>query len=264
MNVYLEYVILDNFVIDALILLAAALTLRIPFKKYRIVLGGAVGAACAVASVFVGGFWTYLVKTACLVLMCITAVGVGKKLFWHILLTVAYTFALGGAVTGIFHLLNISYVTQDGEFYQMRVPLFVYALALALVAFLCYSIVFYVKQTKRIAPYICKIVVTLDKDYNLTGFYDSGNGLVYDGLPVCFVTKRFDGFSDYFAKQTLAGNARSVEVATVTGVKSVPAVKADVTANGVTRQAYLALPSDKCQSAGYHIVLSNEFVSANG
>ena len=82
MNVYLEYVILDNFVIDALILLAAALTLRIPFKKYRIVLGGAVGAACAVASVFVGGFWTYLVKTACLVFMCIAAVGVGKKLFW--------------------------------------------------------------------------------------------------------------------------------------------------------------------------------------
>lgn len=264
MNVYLEYVILDNFVIDGLILLAAALTLRLPFRKYRIVLGGFVGAACAVVSVFVGGFWTYLVKTACLVLMCITAVGVGKKLFWYILLTVAYTFTLGGAVTGIFHLLHISYVTENGEFYQTRVPLFVYALAFAVVAFLCYSIVFYVKQARKVAPYLSQIVVTLDKDYRLTGFYDSGNSLIYDGLPVCFVTKRFDGFSDYFAKQTLAGKVCSVEVSTVAGVKRVLAVKANVTANGVTRQAYLALPSDKCSSASYHVVLSNEFVPTNG
>ncbi|MCH5153542.1 MAG: sigma-E processing peptidase SpoIIGA, partial [Clostridiales bacterium] len=75
MNVYIEYVIADNLVIDTLLIWMAALTLRIPFKIYRMFLGGAVGAACAVVSVYVTGIWTYLLKTVCLVLMCIVAVG---------------------------------------------------------------------------------------------------------------------------------------------------------------------------------------------
>lgn len=260
MNVYIEYVIADNFVIDALLLWAAALTLRLPYKKYRIVLGGLAGAACAVVSVFVTGVWTYLVKTVCLIAMCVTAIGFGKKLFWYILLTVAYTFVLGGAIVAIFHFCNISYLTPNGEFYQLNVPLFVYVLAAAIVVFLCYSVIFYLKQAKRLAPYIVKAVVKLDKDHCVTGYCDSGNTLTYNGVPVCFVTKRFSGFADYFAKQTLSGNVTSIEVVTVAGSKNVSAVKAAVTANGLTMDVYLALPAEKCQST-YNILLSNAFLS---
>ena len=260
MNVYLEYVILDNFVIDSLLLLAAALTLRLPFKKYRIALGGLVGSACAIASTFVGGFWTYVVKTVCLVSMCVVAIGIGKKLFWYVLLTVAYTFLLGGAITGLFHLFNISYITENGEFYQMRVPLFVYAMAVALVAFLVYSVVFYVKQARKVAPFLTDIVVTLDKDYKLTGFCDTGNSLCYNGVPVCFVTKKFNGFSDYFAMQALTGKTQSIEVVTVAGTKRVTAVRGVITANGRQLDIYLALPVDKCQTSAYNVILSNQFL----
>lgn len=258
MNVYVEYVILDNFVIDTLLLWAVALTLKIPFKKYRLALGGMVGTACAVASVYVSGVWTYLLKTASLVLMCIVAVGFGKKLFWHILLTFAYTFVLGGAIVGLFNIFKVDYLMESGEFYDMRIPLFVYVLAVAVVAFLCYSIVIYVKQLKKVAPHITKIVATLDKDYNLTGFCDSGNTLSHNGIPVCFVTKKFAGFSDYFADQALKGKVVSVNVSTVTGSKSVQAVEATVTANGKKNKVYLALPAEKCSTI-YHVILSNEF-----
>ena len=154
MNVYIEYVIADNFVIDSLLLWTAAVTLKLPYKKRRIVLGGAVGSLCAILSVFVSGWLVYLVKAACLVLMCITACGVGKKLLWYILLTCAYTFVLGGAIIAIFHFFNVGYVTENGEFYNLEVPLFVYVLAVFFTAFLCYAIVFYVKQTRKIAPYL--------------------------------------------------------------------------------------------------------------
>lgn len=263
MNVYVEYVILDNFVIDTLILWAVALTLKLPFKKYRLALGGLVGAGCAVASVYVSGIWTYVVKTVCLALMCAVAVGFGKKLFWHILLTFAYTFVLGGAIIGLFNLFSVDYLTESGEFYDMRVPLFVYVLAVAVVGFLCYSIVTYVKQLKKIAPHVAKIVVTLDKDYNLSGFCDSGNTLTYDGIPVCFVTKKFAGFADYFAEQTLRGKIASIEVTTVTGSQRVQAVEATVTANGKQSRVYLALPAQKCQTV-YNILLSNEFCGGEG
>ena len=258
MNVYIEYVIADNLVIDTLLLWLATVTLKIPYRKFRVFLGGAVGAACAVVSVYVMGFWTYLVKTACLVCMCIVTVGFGKKLFWHILLTTAYTFVLGGAITALFNLFNIDYLTSNGEFYQMRVPLFVYILAGALVGFLCYSIAIYVTQVKKIAPHVAKITVKLDKDYCLTGFCDSGNTLTHDGVPVCFVTKKFSGFSQHFARQVLTGKAVDVEVTTVTGSTTVKAIKAEVVCNGKEKEVYLALPVSKCQTV-YNVILSNEF-----
>ena len=258
MNVYLEYVVLDNLVIDTLLLWAVALTLRLRFRWWRLLLGGVVGAACAVVSVFVHGFWLYFVKAACLVAMCIAAVGFGKKLFWHILLTVAYTFVLGGAIVALFNLFKVDYVDGDGQFYQMRVPLFVYAIAVALVAFLCYSIVLYVKSSKRIAPYRVKVEIELDRPYTVEGFCDSGNSLSHDGVPVCFVTKSFKGFADYFARETLFGRVVEIEVSTVGGVQKVAAVQGCVTVNGERKKVYLALPKEKCQTE-YNVLLSNVF-----
>ena len=259
MNVYIEYVVLDNFVIDTLLLWLAVVTLKIPYRKFRVALGGAVGAVCAVVSVYITGIFSYLFKTVCLVLMCIVTVGFGKKLFWHILLTTAYTFVLGGAIVGLFNLFKVDYLTQSGEFYQMRVPLFVYVLAVACVGFLCYSIAVYVKQVKKIAPHMTKITVKLDKSYSLSGFCDSGNTLTHEGVPVCFVTKKFAGFTQYFAQQLLTGNTVDVEVTTVTGSTTVKAVKGSIVCDGKERQVYLALPASKCQTL-YHVILSNQFI----
>ena len=258
MNVYVEYVIADNLVLDTLLLWCAAVTLKLPVSKFRVFLGGVVGAFCAVASVWLNGVWLYLLKGACLLTMCTVAVGFGKKLFWYILLTVAYTFVAGGAIIGLFHLFNVDYLNGDGKFYQMDVPLFVYVLALCAVAFLCYSIAVYVKQIKKIAPHIVKITVKLQKNYRLTGFCDSGNTLTYDGVPVCFVTKKFDGFADYFAQQLLQRKCVNVPVSTVAGTVTVQAVQAEITAGDKQMNVYLALPAEKCQTM-YNVLLSNEF-----
>lgn len=260
MNVYIEYVIADNFTIDTLLLWAAAVTLKMPYKKWRLILGGIVGTLCAVVSVFVSGWLIYLVKFACLVLMCLTAVGFGKKLLWYILLVAAYTFVLGGAIVAVFHFFNVGYVTENGEFYDLNVPLFVYVLAAFFTGFLCYSVAFYVKQTKKVAPYLTKAKVYLKgKVINVAAFCDSGNTLTYDGVAVCFVTKKFNGFSSYFAEQTLQGKTVSVEVTTVTGTKQVAAIPAEVEARGKKIRVYLALPISKCNTP-YNLLLANEFL----
>lgn len=259
MNVYIEYVIADNLCIDSLLLWAAAVTLKLPYKKWRFVLGGAVGALCAVVSVFVSGWLVYLVKFVCLVLMCVTACGVGKKLLWYILLVCAYTFVLGGAIVAAFYFFNVGYVNENGEFYNLNVPLFVYVLAVFFTAFLCYATVFYVKQTKRIAPYLTKAKIYFGgTEKTVSAFSDSGNALTFDGVPVCFVTKKFGGFADYFAEQTLQGKAVLIEVTTVVGSQTVNAVLAEVEVGDKRIRAYLALPSKKCKTP-YNIILSNVF-----
>ncbi|MDE7454363.1 MAG: sigma-E processing peptidase SpoIIGA [Clostridia bacterium] len=260
MNVYIEYVLLDNLTIDILLLWAAAITLKLPFKWWRLILGGTVGAVCAIVSVFVQGWLVYVVKTACLVAMCVTACGIGKKLLWYILLVTAYTFVLGGAIIAVFHFLHLSYITENGEFYNLNVPLFVYVLAVFFTAFLCYSVVFYVKQTRKVAPYLTKAKVKLgDSVVTVPAFCDSGNSLTFNDLPVCFVTKRFNGFADYFAKQTLSGKVCKIEVTTVAGTQTVCAVPGEVEANGKRMHAYLAIPADKIKTT-YNVILSNAFI----
>ena len=258
MYVYVEYAFCDNFTMDFLLLFCAAVTLKIPYKRWRVALGAAVGSVLAMLSVYVQGFWLYPVKILCLVAMCIVAVGFGKKLFWHILLTLAYTFVTGGAIVGIFNLLQVQYLSENGLVYNMPVPLFVYVLAVALTSFLCYSIAVFVKQTKKIAPYLRKVHVKLDKNYNVWGYCDSGNTVTCDGLPVCFVTKKFAGVSQYFANKILRGECREVHVVTLSGQKTVQAVPATIAVGQVEKQVYLALPANKCQTR-YELLLSSEF-----
>lgn len=258
MTVYAEYAFCDNFTMDCLLLFCAAITLKIPFKRWRVALGALVGTLCAMLSVYVQGFLVYPVKILCLVAMCVVAIGFGKKLFWYILLTLAYTFVAGGAIVGIFNLLNVQYVSENGLCYNMPVPLFVYILALALSVFLCYSITVFVKQSKKIAPHLKKVQVTLDKQRTVLGFCDSGNTVSLDGVPVCFVTKKFAGISEYFAQKILHGECKQVCVATLTGKKSVNAVPAMLQVEEKSKQVYLALPADKCDTQ-YELLLHSDF-----
>lgn len=256
MNVYVEYVFCDNFTVDFAILLAVSLTFKVKPNYFRLALGATVGATCAVFSVFAVGVWLYVVKTACLVAMCVTAWGI-KKLIWHILLTVAYTFVLGGAIIGVFGLLQINYL--DGwNLYQTAVPLFVYVWAVAFVSVGIFAVVRYVRVRRQIAPFVVQAQVTLDKEYTVQGLCDSGNSATHNGVAVCFVTKSFEGFADYFARQTVSGKTVSVRVGTVAGNQVVRAVSAQITANGVTSDVYLALPTNKCHTL-YNVVLSSIF-----
>ena len=258
MTVYAEYAFLDNFTMDCLLLFCAAVTLKIPFRRWRLVLGACVGTVSALFSVYVQGFFVYPVKILCLVAMCIVAIGFGKKLFWYILLTLAYTFVTGGAIVGIFNILQVDYVSQNGLMYNMPVPLFVYLLGVALAVFLCYSIAVFVKQSKKVAPYLVKARVKLNKTHDVWGFCDSGNSVTCNGLPVCFVTKKFAGVSEYFAQKILQGECKQVQVVTLSGQKSVNAVPATVTVGQVSKQVYLALPANKCQTR-YELLLHGEF-----
>lgn len=263
MTVYVEYAILDNFTMDFFLLYFAAVTLKLPFKKWRIVLGAAVGTATALLSVYVSvDALLLLAKAVGLFLMCFAAVGFGKKLFWHILLTLAYTFVTGGAIVGIFNLLEVQYVTENGLCYNMPVPLFVYFLGVGFVAFLCYALAVFVKQTKQIAPHLKKVQVKLEKFYTVWGFCDSGNAVTCNGLPVCFVTKRFGKVSQYFAQQILRQRDYNVEISTLAGTQIVSAVAAELMVDGKLFHVFLALPSQKCQTR-YELLLSAQFCTNN-
>lgn len=256
MTVYVEIVLLDNFCLDLFILCASALTMRLKVLRLRLVSGAIVGAIGATLSVYVSGILAYVVKVAVLALMCVTVVGFGKKLFWYILATLAYTFVSGGCIVGLFHLFRVPYLNADGTFYQMNVPLFVYVAALLVVAFGGYSLYKYGSDVRRVMPHVVKADLSFGgKTTAVRAFRDSGNTLVYEGAAVCFVMRKIGKFDEYFADCLLHGNVACVPVCTVAGTTNVCAVPATLTINGEqSRKVYLALPQSKCPSL-YDIII---------
>lgn len=256
MVVYIEIAFADNFAMDLFLLVAAASALRLKPSKLRLLGGAAVGAIGAVVSVYLKGFWLYVCKILLLVIMCATVVGFCKSLVWYILATAAYTFISGGCIVALFNLFDVPYSVTNGTLYKTQLPLCVYFAALALVWLLTKSIVFYVSQVKKIAPYVMSVKVAFDgKVIEVRAFRDSGNTVLYDGLPVCFVVGSIKNFDDYFAKCVLSKRTVSAEVSTVTGTKYVPAVPATVVADGAEKSVYLALPAVKCPSTYYEIIM---------
>ena len=256
MVVYVEWVLLDNFLMDYVILYGAAVTLRFRCPWWRIALGSAVGAVGAAISVFVYGIFVYVYKISLLFAMSLCVCGRGKKLFWYILLTAAYTFTLGGIVIGVFNLLHVDYLTSDGLMYTLNVPVGVYVAAVALFAVLVYSLYKYIVDVKRVSAHVVGAAVTMGSVIaRVRAFRDSGNTVTYDGKAVCFVTGRIKGFADYYAACLLRGQTVSVQVCTVCGQQQIAAVTALLQVDGeAERQVYLALPQSKCPAL-YELII---------
>ena len=102
------------------------------------------------------------------------------------------------------------------------------------------------------------VKVEMDKTYKISAFCDSGNTVYFNGIPVCFVVKKFGGFADYFAAQSLKGNVVSVAVTTLTGTKQTLAVPAKILTDAESRDVLLALPAEKC-NAPYNLLLNGCF-----
>jgi hypothetical protein len=259
MIIYIEYVIIDNMAFDCLILFLATLTLKMKPRWWRIALGGAVGTLCAFVSVYVDGFVNILLKITCVMLMSFICSGINIRVFWHILLTVAYTFAMGGAVVGLFFLSGTQFDLAAGLNYDSNVPMGVYLTAAALIAFIIYFCGIYVRQKKRQRGFLTKVTLTLDTAYTLIGFCDSGNNLVYNNMPVCFAVgdfkKRVKG---YFAQQLLTKNAVTVDYHTMAGDARCVAVAAEIAIGGKPTAIYLALSKVKA-TLDFDILLSSVF-----
>ena len=238
---------------DCLILYLASMSLQLHAKWHQILLGGVVGSVTALLTFTLQGVLLYVAKGLSLMLMCVATMGFGKKLFWYVLATCAYTFVLGGAIVGLFNLSQEGFV--GGVIYQSDVPIFCYFLAMAVVVVIAKLIVAYVKDVKKVLPNVTKCQVVLLGTFTANALLDSGNSATCCGLPLCFVSKKF---CDVFAKRILLGQTKQVCISTVVGNSAVIATKGQVVVNGTTFDVYFALGKT---SPLYDVVLHSTIVA---
>lgn len=257
MVVYVEYVIADNMTFDALVLWASARTLKLCPKKWRILLGAIVGTATAFVSVYLEGWWTILVKTLMLVAMCVAVVG-RTKLLLYIITVMAYTFATGGVIVGLFYLFKVEF-TYDGALNYNSIPLGLYLLGI--IAVIC--LVGYVKSyisARHSLTNIVDIKVQLGNSViSSQGFVDSGNTLTHDGIAVCFAMNALRSkVIEYMAEMMVRGKCVTVQYNTLTSRQSTVAIPSKVMYRGRWVDVYIALPNNKT-NVQYGLLLNGSF-----
>ena len=197
MQVYIEYAILDNFFVDYFLLRQAAVLLRVPFKKRRLILSSVIGTVVAVVlplfdlPTVVGFILKILLGTV----ISFTAVDhrnfTGYIKYFNVFLLL--TFFLGGVIIGIMSLIGIPY---DFEAYYSNK-----LLPIGLNVLFGYLLYFGIKKfvdrfvsSVMIAPDLYDAEVFINgASFKAVAFYDSGNRLkdVKTGLPIIICSQKF-------------------------------------------------------------------------
>ncbi len=223
MTVYLEYVILDNFVIDYLLLKASHKIAGVAAKKGRLLFCAFFGALTALVYPLIESFFviSFLLKVSCGLILSLSSAKYRsvKEASYTAAVFFGLTFLSGGAITGIFGLVGISYSSEISVALMVLPAYAVIKGAAGIVS------VIYKRRTEHSFLYDIKLCLN-GKDLSAVGFMDTGNG-VYDGdSPVVFCSKRVAEklcFSNFANRVKL----KRITVVTVNGVEEKICFKLD-------------------------------------
>ncbi len=210
MTVYIEYVLIDNFIIDYLMLKASFALTATSVSRRRLLFCAFLGALFALLYplITVHNVFLTIIKV-CFGLLMVLIAGKfrTKKAFYVTAITFfCYTFLTGGAVIGVFSLLNIPYSTEY-SIALMIIPVYFIFTGLT-------KVVKFLYQRKELSGLIVDIEITaFGKTIKGKGFFDTGNGL-YDGEnPVIVCGKSFA--KDFIGLNEI--KLKRIEVNTVNG-----------------------------------------------
>lgn len=230
MTVYIEYALLENFLIDGMLLYLSLRAAKVPFKWKKLCFSALCGAVFALISplLSLSLFLGYSLKFAVGFLLCLLAFpriknknDIGRYAFTCAIFFLL-SFALAGAIFALYN--NFSF---SGGNYQTEQTPFVFVLCSAL-AFLIFTInllkKIYKKQTIFRHIYDCAILFE-QRRVKLLGFFDSGNLATAKGAPVCFLSPEI-AFEIW--ESELLSPQGEITVQTLGGEKTLPLFLGDL------------------------------------
>lgn len=183
MEVYIEQVIIDNFLIDFMILSLTKLTLKEKVNKLRFFLTIIVATFGTVFYPLINLNNTLLIIAKFVFGMALILLAFKISSFKNFVikyfLFLFYTFLMGGAIYATLNILKIENYTKGYIFYNYDLPV-------SLILFLCFlyfyffiSLIKYLLKSKHISKFIYEVSLTNNnKVLNLKAFLDSGNTII--------------------------------------------------------------------------------------
>ena len=194
---YIEYVIIDNFIIDYLLLKTTMVSSRVKTKNLRLVLSSIIGTIVAVIMPFFemsNGFLILLKLNLAFIMVIIAGEFLSiKKLLISYAFFILFTFLFGGILIGVFYLADVDYVLYFSINYNSFLPVGISVLVVYAGAKFTIYLIKNLLKSRDIEPFIrlCVIIVS-GRRYKVNGYIDSGNRL-FDkstGLPIVVISKR--------------------------------------------------------------------------
>lgn len=181
MIVYIEYLIIDNMVINYVILYLTSLILCTKISIVRLLIGAGVGTLFAfiLPLVNMNTFVTLIIKLLIGALICVCS---NKSMKFNLFILyysifIMITFVIGGFCFAILFLLSGDILVTS---YNLEFPIGVLILLIFLYSLYIKKLVFILKKRSKITDFIYDIkLMEKSKEVEILAFFDSGNGL-YD------------------------------------------------------------------------------------
>ncbi|MBR4124426.1 MAG: sigma-E processing peptidase SpoIIGA [Clostridia bacterium] len=231
MTIYVEYIIIDNIVINTLILLLTKTILKHNTSKKRILFGALLGTVVSLFSPLLPAVICNIIKIPlglCMILVAFKSKNVKNLMISFAVFTIC-TFVFGGACFGIMQVLGIEVIINNGISYTYKFPVG----AVLLVCFVTYvaikNIVLYLYQKKKQHEfYYDTTLCENNKKISVTAFLDTGNKLVVDEKSVSIINyKTFNmlypkiSLADILLKKSLSlKNEKYIEIQSIDGNKN--------------------------------------------
>ena len=194
MEVYIEYVIIDNLIIDTLVLLCIKATLKLNTKFWKLFMSACFGTAfaCILPLLHLSNIILIPLKLLVGAVMVLTIARYSriKDFLFAYLLLLGYTILFVGACIVTLMLFGTD-IDRLASGYSVEFPVGLVILIVSLYVAIIISVAKYLGRKKDISPYIKSVSLKIaDKILNINGFVDTGNCLVdqKSGLPVVILS----------------------------------------------------------------------------
>lgn len=186
MTVYIEYVLVNNFIIDFLLLKATFKTTGLSVSSKRLFFCALFSATATLLFPLIS--LRAIITTPLKICFGALIVALSAKFqtpkSYYVNLTVFffYTFLTGGALMGVYSLLNIPINNE--------LLVAVSCLPVYLVYLFARKVVEFIYRKKHVQAFVMDVEITVNgKTKKCKGFLDTGNGVYDDGSPVVFMSK---------------------------------------------------------------------------
>lgn len=192
MSVYIEYVILDNLIINAIIIFLTSKLLKINFNRTNILLASVLGAAFAVVMPFINlNAVLFIIVKFLIGLAMVTLL----KKWMHILeLVITYvvflfmTFAMGGVCFGLIYIFRGSTQNALSLIYIADTPIGIILLIVIASGYILLNLFNNFYKRRTITNFLYSVTFYyLKNSIRTNAFLDTGNMLSIDNKPVVLI-----------------------------------------------------------------------------
>lgn len=214
MEVYIEYVIFDNLIIDYLIVYFTGLIASIKFKRLNMLLAVLCGVVSAVILPLFSIKTAYLIVvkilTGFLMVTFLKKYANFRQFLVVCIVLYSVTFLFGGVCVGVNAMLGISIDGGQVLINGFDFPISIFVLFASGYFYMLIKLIKYMKIKSKLTNFYFDVTIMQNrKSYYLRGFLDTGNKLFDNSSPVVIISiKTFTKiFRDYPLELIPLGNA---------------------------------------------------------